>query len=83
MATASDARAQGWGRHDDGGTMTDWRRRPGGWWPVWLPWIGVETWSTDAAHRILALPVRVRWRVLSVEWFRRGITIAAWEDRGR
>lgn len=58
-----------------------WRRRDGGWWPACLPWIGVETWEPDDAVSVLGLPARQRWRVLSIEWFHRGFTIAAWEAR--
>lgn len=54
-----------------------WRRRPGSWWPACLPWIGVETLELEDQME-LGLPVTERWRVVSVEWFHHGITIAAW-----
>jgi hypothetical protein len=56
-----------------------WSRRPGSWWPFFLPWVGVETWDAETAFEVLdaARPVRV----LHAEWFRRGVTIAAWEVR--
>lgn len=47
------------------------------WWPDWLPWVGVETWDAETAWEVLevARPVRV----LHAQWFRRGMTIAAWD----
>jgi hypothetical protein len=57
-----------------------WRRRDWSWWPMFFPWIGVETWEPEDAVEI-GLPARGRWRLLSVEWFHRGFTLAAWEAR--
>jgi hypothetical protein len=54
-----------------------WRRREGRIWPMFLPWIGVETLHPEDVLG-LGLPARGTWRVLSVEWFRRGLTLAAW-----
>jgi hypothetical protein len=47
------------------------------WWPVWVPWVGVETWDAETAWEVLevARPIRI----LRAEWFRRGFTIAAWD----
>lgn len=56
-----------------------WRRREAHWYPAFLPWIGVETWHPEDAMHVLGLPVRRRYRVLSVEWLWHGFTIAAWE----
>lgn len=57
-----------------------WRRHDGSWWPAFLPWIGVETLAPEDAAEI-GLTVRGTWRVLSVEWFWRGLTLAAWRKR--
>lgn len=55
----------------------DWRRHERSWWPAFLPWIGVDTLTPEEAVEV-GLPARGTWRVLSVEWFWRGLTLAAW-----
>lgn len=47
------------------------------WWPMWFPWVGIETWDAETALDVLDVPRPIR--ILRAEWFRRGVTIAAWD----